>query len=198
MGTVAKFVSMMGYTQQFKGMTPGSPGFSAKWKELARNPQFGEDQHEFIKKTHFIPQLNHLKKNGVDLFDRGPAVQDAIWSTSVQFGGATNLIVNALRGVNVDKMTDCAIVSAIQEYKISNNNALFKSSSPAVRSSTLNRAKNEKKDLLELCAMTPPKSEKEVPPVNDTEAAVLGVIDMIFDKVASIGEPEEDRFERNG
>lgn len=195
MGTVAKFVSMMGYTQQFSGMAPGSAKFSAKWKELARNPQFGEDQHEFIKKTHFIPQLNHLKKNGIDLSQRGPAVQDAIWSTSVQFGGATNLIINALKGLDVDKITDCTIASAIQNYKIANNNALFKSSSPAVRSSTLNRAKNEKKDLLELCEMSPPAP----PQVNDTEAAVIGVIDMIFDKVASIGESEENNtFERNG
>lgn len=181
MGTVDSFVKMMGYSQYFGTAKPGSSLFSALWiKAPEKHPSFGDDQHEFIKRTHFDPQLSHLKKNGIDLFKRGPAVQDSIWSTSVQFGGATNLIVKALRGVDVSKMTDCAIVSAIQEYKIANNNALFKSSSPAVREGTLRRAKSEKADLLKLCSEPVPTPTAQEAPVNAEDAAVIGLIDTVI------------------
>jgi hypothetical protein len=109
--------------------------------------------------THYQPQIDWLKKNSIDLSKRGPAVQDEVWSTSVQFGGGTSLISKALSGQNIDKMSDVDIVSAIQDYKIANNSALFKSSSPTVRASTLNRAKSEKADLIALARSEPAEDE---------------------------------------
>lgn len=150
-GVVSKFVEVMGYSDEFKGLTPATPAFNRKWVELAKNDKFAEDQHEFIKKTHFVPQVNFLKSNGIDLSERGAAVLDAIWSVSVQFGPNTSLIVKALRGKDTSRLSDREIVGFIQEYKINNNSALFKSSSSAVRSSTLARAKDELKSLLALC-----------------------------------------------
>lgn len=142
---------MMNYSEYFKGTVPGTPAFSALWKKAPLSfPNFAEDQHEFIKKTHYAPQVAFLKEKGIDLENRGNAVQDAVWSTSVQFGPHTSLIAKSLQGKKVDEMTDADIVSVIQDYKIANNNVFFKSSSPAVRTSTLNRAKNEKRDLLNM------------------------------------------------
>ena len=177
MGTVAKFVSTMGYSQDFKGLTPGTKPFSDKWKEMAKDPAFGEAQHEFIKRTHYLPQLNFLKSKGVDLSKRGPAVQDAVWSTAVQFGGGTNLILRAL-AVFPKTLDDLAIVKAIQNYKIKNNDSLFKSSSAKVRESTLNRAKNELADLIKLCGT---KVEIE----SEEEPAILK---DVFDALQDIGE----------
>lgn len=176
-GTCAAFVKRMGYTQYFGFSEPGSAKFSALWKKAPEYyPDFGSDQHEFIRLTHYQPQIDFLKQKGIDLSKRGPAVQDAIWSTSVQFGGGTSLIAKSLSGKNVDKMSDADIVSAIQDYKIANNAALFKSSSPAVRESTLKRAKNEKADLIKLA-----RTET----VEDN--SLIGSIASIFDAISTRG-----------
>lgn len=176
-GTCAAFVKRMGYTQYFGFAEPGSAKFSALWKKAPEYyPNFGEDQHEFIRLTHYQPQLDFLKGKGINLSKRGPAVQDAVWSTSVQFGGGTSLIAKSLSGKNVDKMSDADIVSAIQDYKIANNSALFKSSSPAVRASTLNRAKSEKADLIALA---------KTKTVEDD--SLIGSIASIFDAISSGG-----------
>ena len=82
----------------------GSPEFNAKWKQIAASdPSFGTAQHDFIKSTHFDPQMAMLGKSGIDLSKRGAAVQDAVWSTSVQFGGQTSLIKSALAGKELQR-----------------------------------------------------------------------------------------------
>ena len=93
-----------------------------------------------------------LKEKGIDLSNRGRAVQDAVWSTSVQFGagGASNMMQKALKGKDVASMSDAEIVTALQDYKIENNSKLFKSSSWNVRMGTLVRAQKEKEKLLTL------------------------------------------------
>lgn len=150
-GTLDEFLKDSGYAKQFQGLRPGSSEFNAKWKEIAQNdPNFGNAQHDFIKRTHFDKQMAHLKKGGVDLSGRGAAVQDAVWSTSVQFGGSTDIIKKALKGQDPSKMSDEDIVRAIQEYKKANNDSLFKSSSDAVRAGTLKREQSEEDRLVAL------------------------------------------------
>lgn len=57
------------------------------WKEVARSdPEFGAAQHAFIKETHFDPQVEKLRKSGIDISGRGAAVQDAVWSLAVNPG----------------------------------------------------------------------------------------------------------------
>lgn len=165
-GTLQKFLRSSGYGDQFAGLRPGTPEFNAKWKEIAaKDPNFGKAQHSFIKRTHYDPQMRALQKAGIDLSKRGAAVQDSIWSTSVQFGGSTSLVKAALRGKDVSKMSDEEIVSAIQDYKIANNDSLFKSSSAAVRAGTLRRAKAEKAQLV---AMS--KGSGSIPVYTGTES----------------------------
>jgi len=150
-GTLAKYLKTSKYKDEFKGLKAGSKGFNSKWKSLAKNDEgFGKEQHDFIKKTHYDKQISKLKKKGLDLSKRGKAVQDSVWSTSVQFGGNSSLIEKALKGEDVDKLKDADIIKKIQGYKERNNDKLFKSSSPAVRKSTLNRARKEKDMLLAL------------------------------------------------
>ena len=157
MGEVQKFLGQSGYGSQFAGLEVGSKAFNDKWKEVAKNdPAFATAQHDYIKSTKFDPQMARLKKSGMDLSGRGAAVQDAIWSTSVQFGGNTGLIKKALAGKDVSKMSDAEIVSAIQDYKLANNDLLFKSSAASVRASTANRAKDEKAKLVHLATQDMP------------------------------------------
>lgn len=181
MGTAAKFVEVMGYKSYFAGSTPGSSRFSELWvKKAKEDPEFGNAQHEFIRRSHYAPQIKFLQQKGIDLSKRGPAVQDAVWSTSVQFGGGTTLILRALSQKRpVDQYDDVTIVSAIQDYKIANNATLFKSSSPAVRESTLKRAKSEKSDLISLAYLTAPAPEKS--------KSVITALGSLFDSFAEVG-----------
>lgn len=154
-GTLQKFLDSSPYGAQFAGLQPGSKEFNDKWKSVASTDKgFGDAQHDFIKTNNFDPQMAKLSKSGIDLSGRGSAVQDAVWSTSTQFGGNTSLIQKALKGKDVSKMNDTDVVSAIQDYKIKNNSDLFKSSSDAVRAGTLSRASSEKDKLVAL-ASTP-------------------------------------------
>ncbi|CAK0740498.1 hypothetical protein CCP3SC15_100025 [Gammaproteobacteria bacterium] len=150
-GTVQRFLKSSPYEAQFSGLTPGSAAFNDKWKETAKNDQnFGQAQHDFIDKTHYQPQLQNLQRSGIDVSNLSKAKQEAIWSTSVQFGGNTDLIKNALSktGKDANSLTDSEFVSAVQDYKIANNDRLFSKSSEAVRASTLKRAGDEKQVLL--------------------------------------------------
>lgn len=150
-GTLQQFLKASKYGEQFAGLQPGTPEFNAKWKEVAKaDPEFGNAQHDFIKQTHFDPQMAKLAKGGIDLSGRGAAVQDAVWSTSVQFGGRSSLIEKALAGKDVSKLSDAEVVAAIQDYKVANNDKLFANSSAGVRAGTANRAAAEKEQLLAL------------------------------------------------
>jgi len=149
-GTLSAFLRSSEYGSEFAGMKPGSKEFDAKWKALAADPKFAQAQQDFMTRTHFDPQMRRLKGAGIDLSGRGEAVSEAVFSTATQFGGNSSLIERALAGRNVASMGDADIVSAIQDYKIANNESLFKSSSSAVRASTLNRASAEKATLLSL------------------------------------------------
>lgn len=88
LGVVQDFVSKF-YRTEFKGLTPATPAFNNVWKRLATSnstaEKFAEDQHEYIKVTHFEPQIKLLKQSDINLEIRGPAILDMVWSTSVQF-----------------------------------------------------------------------------------------------------------------
>ncbi len=157
-GSLAEYVGQSDkYGAEFKGLTPASAAFDAKWKEVAaRDPQgFSTDQHTFIKKEFFDVQNEALKGRGVDLSDRGRAVQDMLWSTSVQFRNLTpNVVANGLKdkfgeGYQLSKLTDEQIVGAVQDYKLKKNDSLF-SGSPDLWPGLRDRAKNEKTELTEL------------------------------------------------
>ncbi len=157
-GSLAEYVGQSTkYGAEFKGLAPASAAFDAKWKEVAaRDPQgFSTDQHTFIKKEFFDVQNETLKGRGVDLSDRGRAVQDMLWSTSVQYRNLTpNVVANGLKdkfgeGYQLSKLSDEQIVGAVQDYKLKRNDSLF-SGSPDLWPGLRDRAKNEKTELTEL------------------------------------------------
>jgi hypothetical protein len=167
------------------GLVPGTASFSSKWRQMAQNPGFGEAQHEFIRKTHYTPQLTFLKNRGIDLSNRGPGVQDAIWSTSVQFGPNSSLILRALEGMDTKQASDEEVISAIQDHKIRNNNTLFRSSSPAVRASTLQRARSEKADLIALNNKFKAELASNTDPIPEKPPAIQ-LVDTIIDQIQRI------------
>lgn len=172
-GSVDRFLQATGYDKQFAGLKPGSKEFSDRWKEVAANdPAFGQVQHDYVKSQYYDKAMSALQREGIDLSGHGRAVQDAVWSTAVQFGaggnstsrGAVGMIRQALQGKDARTMSDAEIVSALQDYKIQNNDKLFRSSSAAVRLGTLGRAQREKEDLLHLAAAPTPILPQIAPP----------------------------------
>lgn len=174
-GTLQQYLGQSKYGAQFAGLRPGTPEFNAKWKQVAASdPGFGQDQKDFIGRTHFDPQMARLAKAGIDLSGRSDAVKEAIWSTAVQFGGNTELIKRALAGRDLVGMNDSDVIAAIQDHKIANNAALFKSSSPAVQAGTLRRASEEKRVLLALSGQSAATQglPGQAPPVATVAAAM--------------------------
>ncbi|MFK2877529.1 VgrG-related protein [Rhodanobacter hydrolyticus] len=157
-GTLREYLNHSRYADSFKGLELGSSAFDAKWREVAKaDPiNFAKDQHDFTKTQFYDAQSARLKTDGLDLSQRGPAVQDALWSTSVQFRGLTPSIFE--KGLeekfgndfDLTKLSDKDIVGAVQDYKIVHNDHLFSHSSTAVKASVLARAREEKVDLLNL------------------------------------------------
>lgn len=157
-GSLQEYLDHSRYAKAFEGVEPGSPAFDTKWREVAKaDPTgFSQDQHDFTKTQFYDVQNARLKADGLDLSQRGPAVQDALWSTSVQFRGITpNIFEKGLeekfgQKFELSKLSDKDIVKAVQDYKIAHNDQLFHRSSAAVKASVLERAKEEKADLLNL------------------------------------------------
>ncbi|WP_312316026.1 peptidoglycan-binding domain-containing protein [Stenotrophomonas sp.] len=154
-GGVARYLSVSPYGSQFEGLEPGTPAFSERWKEIAAADPiaFAKDQHDFAKVLYYDVQMERLQKVGIDLSGRGPAVQDALWSTSVQYTGLTlQVFQKGLRNAygdnyNLADLTDEQIVRAAQDYKIANVELNFENS-PSRWPGILSRAIEEKDDLV--------------------------------------------------
>ncbi|UZW58859.1 peptidoglycan-binding domain-containing protein [Lysobacter enzymogenes] len=174
-GTLREYLAQSRYAEHFAGLTPATPEFNARWKELARtDPGFAADQHDFIHASHYQAERDRLKARGIDLSDRGPAVQDALWSTSVQLRTLTPGIVE--KGLKekfgsryrLDQLSDRDIVEAIQDYKIQHTRRLFRSS-PDAWEGLLNRARREKEDLVALAEGREPARGAQAAPARRAE-----------------------------
>lgn len=101
-GTLGRFVSAEGARWAdalAAGGKPGTAGFSAAWKAVARRDSaaFGAAQHRFIARTHYAPAVAKVRAaRGLDLDARHVAVREATWSTSVQHGGAATILTTAI------------------------------------------------------------------------------------------------------
>jgi murein DD-endopeptidase MepM/ murein hydrolase activator NlpD len=164
MGTVARFVAQAGFpwATDFQGLTPGTAPFTACWKRIAANETdaFQSAQHSFIKKSHYdLLAAKILADDGLDVNTRSRALQDVVWSTAVQHGGATSIVHKALASVqckpadsDFDKQLICAIYAERGRKKPDGNLAYFSKSSPSVQSGVSKRFQNEQKDALAMLA----------------------------------------------
>ena len=148
---VIQYLGSSKFKDKFTGLVPATAGFDTKWREIAstNTAEFNEDQHEYIKRKYYDVAVANLQRSKLDLTKYGPAVQDLIWSTAVQFGPAnTTAFRETLLGKS--QLTDKDIVTLVSEWKIKNVDVLFKSSSQSIRDGVKIRYQSEKAALLGL------------------------------------------------
>lgn len=162
MGTAGRFVTQADFPfcDEFKGLKPGSPPFTAKWKAIAaaQADAFQKCQHDFIKKLLFDPLVSKiLRDDGLDVNARPHAVQDVVWSTAVQHGGNTSIVHKAIVALNLDFEDpdfDRRFISAVyaERGRKKPNGALvyFSSSSSDVQKGVAKRFVNEERDALKM------------------------------------------------
>jgi len=146
MGSLKNFINESGFAKDFEGLSPKSASFDSKWTELAQNPAFQKAQDNYIKNHYYIPFKDKVVTANPGLANRGAAINEMLWSTSVQYGPNSSVVNQALAGKDVASMTDAQIIEAVQNQKMANSGAL----APGVRQGVKNRIVNEKQDLLDL------------------------------------------------
>ena len=164
MGVPQKFVKQAGFPwlTDFQNLNAGTADFTACWKRIAANEPdaFQKCQHEYIKQTHYdLLAAKILSDDGLDVNTRSRALQDVVWSTAVQHGGATSMIHKALANVScarTDPGFDEQLIRAIYaergRKKPDGNLVYFSKSSPNVQKGVANRFKNELNDALAMLA----------------------------------------------
>src|SRR5215213_8496277 len=164
LGVATRFVKQAGFPwlADFQNLSAGSKEFTACWKRIANNEPdaFQKCQHEFIKKTHYdLLVAKILSEDNLDVNTRSRALQDVVWSTAVQHGGATPIVHRAIASLsckqsdpNYDKQLICAIYAERGRRKPDGNLAYFSKSSPSVQTGVANRFKNEQQDALAMLA----------------------------------------------
>ena len=142
------------YAQHFQDSKPGDARFSSRFRALSESEQGGQfaaAQKAFVTRTHYEPQVKRVSTDtGIDFGSKGRGVQEMLYSTGVQYGPNSNVIVNALKGKNVHDMSDADIIRTVQSYKQQSADKYFRGSSPSVRSSVAQRAQREGTKLLAL------------------------------------------------
>lgn len=164
MGTVARFIGQAGFpwAADFQGLTPGTAQFTTVWKKIAadQTSAFQSAQHAFIKATHYDLLCAKIQNDdNVDINTRSRAVQDVIWSTAVQHGGATPIVHRAIATLSCncsdpayDKQLICAIYAERGRKTPEGSLAYFSRSSPSVQAGVAKRFQNEQQDALNMLA----------------------------------------------
>lgn len=138
------------YAQYFTKLKPGTLEFNKAYTAVvnADSEGFAKAQHNFITRTHYEPRLKLATDLGFKVENRG--VQEAIYSVSVQHGGANKLLTQISQTPGFKEM------SAEQQLKVlyeQRTNYAIKYV-PNLERSFRNRYTNELKDTLSLAAQS--------------------------------------------
>lgn len=127
------------------GSTRG--GMPEAWVAIAKEDPaaFEKVQHDFIKRDHYSPAREMiLNQTGLDLDNAPPALQEVLWSTSVQHGatGAARIFNKAIDSF-LGRVQSPDFKTLIDKVYSSRENQ-FASSTSRVRQSVVNRLGKEK------------------------------------------------------
>jgi hypothetical protein len=129
----------------------GSAVFQKAWKDMSSDPEFVRAQEAFMRKTHFEPQAESLKREfGFDINSRSRTAQSALFSTTTQHGarGTKNIMRRVLGGEDPSTISDQEFINRLYAERgrvdDSGTAAYFPSSTKQVQQSVLRRFRNEK------------------------------------------------------
>jgi len=112
-------------------------------------------QHQFIQETHYEPVVLRLRTDtGINIGSRSQALQNVVWSTTVQNGptGGARLIEQAMHQLPTGPATDEQLIRAIYAERgrrdASGQLVHFRGSSLTVQRSVLQRFSRELNDAL--------------------------------------------------
>ncbi len=119
--------------------------FAQEWKKLAKEGKLQGSEHEFIKATHYDVGVEKIKdKNLQEMIKGSKALQEVMWSTSVQHGGggAGSIFNKAYQ----KGMSEQELIKEIYAQRATR----FSSSTPQVRASVQDRFRKEEQLALGL------------------------------------------------
>lgn len=154
LGNADRFVQKY-FPAEFHGLQGGTPEFSEAWKAVvAKDPEaFHRCEHEFIKQTHYDPQVAVIEKaTGIEVYKRSVAFRDVVWSCAVHHGPRSKIIATTFR----PEITDAEWIKAVYEERGRKDEhgklVYFQRVSDALIPSLLNRFRNEAIDALRMLA----------------------------------------------
>ena len=202
MGRPADFLAHEGkpWAARFGSARQGTPEFTRIWKQIATEERdiFGKAQHEYIKRTHYDVQMDHIRaQTGLDLGAFSHALKDVVWSTAVQHGPSSGVIAKVVAALGqgpdtpgFEKELIIAIYAERGRVRPDGRLAYFRSSSPRFQAGVADRFRSELKDALEMLAAETTRRAL-VPPAEAAEATAAAArpgaaadADAILDRAA--------------
>lgn len=148
--------------------------FANVWRQLAGEGKLNNYEHDFIKQSHYDPGLRAINSDSLrGMIGKSAALQDVLWSTAVQHGGTAG--GRLFNKVYREGMSEEELINAIY----SERGTRFRSSTPEVRASVLNRFQNESKNALSMVGRrsdSPIASQVRESVVNSSAAAKAPII----------------------
>lgn len=130
----------------------GTDTFKEGWQAIMEDEANKSAQHSFATATYFVPAAQRIKRViGIDPRERSKTLQDVVWSTAIQHGnaGCQRIFERAVKAIGAENPSDRSIIRMVyNERGAGNGMKYFGRSSPAVRSSVVNRFRNELSDAL--------------------------------------------------
>lgn len=144
-GTMDRFLSFLDKAdaESAKRLRAAGPagerggGFEQEWQKLVAEGKIQGAEHEFIKQTHYDEALSKVNKNLSDMIVGSKALQEVMWSTSVQHGagGAARLFNKSFRS----GMNEAELIKAVYDARATQ----FSKSTPQERQSVQARFQDE-------------------------------------------------------
>lgn len=146
-GTADAFVKQSIFKSRFEGLKAGTDKFTVQWKYLAKTQSeaLHMEEWKFIKKTHF--DNARLYANNLKI-PSTPAIDEAIWSMSIQHGNVNKIILMAYRRLG-SEVTEKQIVHTLYDARAEYIQSL-KIPAKLKQTLILNRCKIEVNDVLKL------------------------------------------------
>jgi hypothetical protein len=108
---------------------------------------FAQEQKSYIAKTHYDPQVKKIQnETGVNINSLPNTIKDVVWSTAVQHGANTSIIVNAIKSL-AGNLSAESLVNKIYDLRWSGGQQ-FRSSTDQVKRSVKNRFDQERQIAL--------------------------------------------------